>query len=55
MLAKTKSNNIKLIISKTLSVSYISHDEFVLVNVSKKYDDIKEEIKNQKNVKTSVN
>ena len=54
MLAKTKSNNIKLIISKTLSVSYISHDEFVLVNVSKKYD-IKEEIKNQKNVKTSVN
>ena len=32
MLAKDKLNTIKVLISKVLIDSYISHDEFVLVN-----------------------
>ena len=44
----------KILISKALNYSYVSHEEFVLVNnVSKKYDDMKEEIRNLEN--SSVN
>ena len=44
LLAKTNLNTIEVLIS-----SYISHDEFVLVNnVFKEYDDTKEEIKSLK-------
>ena len=50
MLAKTKLNNIKILISKSLIDSNIIHDEFVLKNnVLKKYDEMKKEIKNLKN------
>ena len=35
-----------MLISKVLNDSYISHDEFILINNAlKKYDDMKEEIK----------
>ena len=48
-LAKTRLNSIEVLISKALTDWYISHDEFVLViDVLKKYDYIKEEIKNWK-------
>ena len=54
LLAKTKLNNVEVLISKALTNSYISHEEFVLLNdVLKKYDDMKEEIKNLKT--SSVN
>ena len=43
--AKTKLNNIEVLISKALIDSYFSHDEFILVHVLKEYDDTKEEIK----------
>ena len=47
LLGKDKLNTIKVQISKVLIKSYISHDEFVLVNnVLKEYDDMKKEIKN---------
>ena len=47
--AKTKIDSIDVLISKSLFDSYISHDEFVLVNnVSEEYDDLREEIKNLK-------
>ena len=50
MLAKTKLNNIKILISKSLIDSNIIYDEFVLKNnVLKKYDEMKKEIKNLKN------
>ena len=46
MLAKSKVNSTKLLISKALIRSVISHDEFVLMNnMLKEYDKIKEEIK----------
>ena len=46
ILAKTKWNNIEVLISKALTDSYISHDEFVLVNnVLRGNDDMKEQIK----------
>ena len=48
-LAKAKLNRIEVLISKMLNYSYISHDEFVLVNdVLNEYNDMKEEIKNSK-------
>ena len=51
MLARSKLNSIEVLISKALVDSNISHDELVLINsVLKKFDDIKEEIKNS-NVK----
>ena len=35
-----------MLISKVLNDSYISHDEFILINNAlKEYDDMKEEIK----------
>ena len=41
--------NVKVLISRALIFSYITHDEFVSVNdVLRKFDDMKEEFKNQK-------
>ena len=48
LLVKSKLNSIEVSISKALIESNISHDEFVLINVLKEYDDTKEEIKNSK-------
>ena len=49
LLGKSKLNSIDVLISKALIDSNISHDEFILTNnVPKKYDDMKEEIKNLK-------
>ena len=49
LLAKSKLNNIEVLISKSLIDSVISHNEFVSTNsVIKKYKEIKEEIKNLK-------
>ena len=46
-LAKSKLNSIKVLISKALTDSVISHDEFVLINnMIKEYNKMKEEIKN---------
>ena len=46
LLAKCKFNSIEVLISKVLTDSNISHDEFVLVNnVLKEFYDMKEEIK----------
>ena len=46
---KYKLDTIKLLISKALIDSTISHNEFVLTNnVLKEYDNIKEETKNLK-------
>ena len=49
MLAKSKLNSIKVLMSKSLVDSNISHDEFVLINnVLKEFDYMEEEIKNFK-------
>ena len=49
LLAKSKLNSIKVLISKALINSNISHDEFVSINtVLKEYDDMKEGIKKLK-------
>ena len=46
LLAKSKLNSIEVLISKTLTESNISHDEFVLINnVLKEYDNMKEKRK----------
>ena len=45
LLAKTKLNYIEIVISQALINSYINHDEFVSVNVSREYNEMKEEIK----------
>ena len=48
-LAKTKLNNIKVLISKVLIDSHINHDEFISVNkVLREYDEMKDVIKNPK-------
>ena len=50
LLAKSKLNSIEVLISKTLTDSNISHDEFVLINnLLKKFYDMKEDIKNSNN------
>ena len=50
LLAKTELNTIDVSISKALSNSYITNDEFVLVNkVLREYNERKEEMKNSKN------
>ena len=50
MLAKLKLSSIEVLVSKSLIDSFISHDEFVLIdNVLKHYDEMKEEMKNLKN------
>ena len=46
MLAKSKLNSIGVLISNALIDSIISHNEFVLINVLKEYDEMKKEIKN---------
>ena len=49
MLAKSNISSIEVLISKALVDSYISHDQFVLVNnMLREYDDMKEAIKNLK-------
>ena len=49
LLAKSKLNAIKILISKALINSYISRKEFVSINnASQKYNEAKEEIKNPK-------
>ena len=54
LLAKSKLNNICALISKALTDSNISHDEFFLINnVLKKYVDMKKEIKNFKDLNSS--
>ena len=46
-LAKSKLNKVKVLIGKALTDSNINYDEFVLRNnVTKKFDDMQEEIKN---------
>ena len=47
LIAKTKLNSIKVLISKALIDSNISHDEFVLINnVLKEYEKMKDETEN---------
>ena len=47
MSAKSKLNNIEVLISKFLIDSNIIHEEFVWTNnLLKEFDDMKEEIKN---------
>ena len=46
LLEKSKLNAFKVLISKALINSCISHDDFVSVNVLREYYDTKEEIKN---------
>ena len=47
LLAKTKLNTVKVLISKALIDSYINQDEFILVNnMLREYNEVKEEIKN---------
>ena len=47
MLAKSKVNNVKVLISKVLIDLNISHDECVLINNAlKEFYDMKEEIRN---------
>ena len=49
MLTKSKLNSIEIVSSKALIDSVISHDEFVLINnMTKEYEEMKEEIKNLK-------
>ena len=49
LLAKSKLNAIKILISKALINSYISRKEFVSINNAlQKYNEAKEEIKNPK-------
>ena len=46
LLAKTKLNSVEVLISKALINSNISHYQFFLVNnVLREYDDMREEIK----------
>ena len=48
-LAKTKLNTVKVLTSRALIESYISHDELFLVNdLLREYDDLKEEIESLK-------
>ena len=51
LLGKEKLNTIEVLISKALSDSYISYEEFVSVNVLREYN---EKIKEIKNPETSV-
>ena len=50
LLGKDKLNTIEVLISQALINSYISHNEFVLVNnVLREYIEIKKEVKNPEN------
>ena len=46
LLAKSKLNSMEVLLSKALIDSVISHEEFVLINVLKQYNEMKKEIKN---------
>ena len=47
LLGKDKLNAIEVLISKALTDSYVSHDEFVSINnVSREYNEMKKEMKN---------
>ena len=47
LLAIYKSNSIEVLITKALTDSNNSHDEFILINnMLKEFDDMKREIKN---------
>ena len=48
MLAKSKLDRKEILISKSLIDSVTSHYEFILINVLKQYNEMKEEIKNLK-------
>ena len=48
MLEKSKLNSVEVLISKALIDLVISHDEIVLIDVLKEYNQMKEEIKNLK-------
>ena len=49
LLAKSKFNSTEVLISKSLINSFISHDEFVLINIGlKEYNEMEKEIKNLK-------
>ena len=46
LLGKVKLNTIKILISKSIIDSYISHDEFISVDsVLREYNEMKQEIK----------
>ena len=45
LLGKGKLNTIEVLISEALIDSYVSHDEFILANVVRQYNEEKEEIK----------
>ena len=50
LLQKTKLTSIEVLISRAFIDSYMSHDEFVLVNnVLQEYDELKEQMKNSNN------
>ena len=50
LLVNNKLNTTKSLISRALIVSYINHDEFVLVNnLLREFDEIKEKRKNSQN------
>ena len=50
LIVKTRLNSTEVLISKALIDSYINHDKFVSPNkVLRKYNEMKEEIKNPEN------
>ena len=56
LLGKDKVNTIEILISKSLNNSYISHDEFVLVNnVLREYYEMKKQIKNEHTIEKQKN
>ena len=53
LVAKTKLNRIEVLVSRDLIDSFISHEEFVsVINLLKKYSDMKKEIKNLQKTST---
>ena len=56
LLGKDKLNTIEILISKSLNNSYVSHDEFVLVNnVLREYYEMKKQIKNEHTIEKQKN
>ena len=45
MLAKSWLNSMEVLIFKDLIDSFISHDKFVLINLLKEYEKMKEQVK----------
>ena len=50
LIIKAKLNIIVVLISRALIYSYFNHNEFVSVNVLRKYDDMRKKIKNSNNI-----